>query len=896
MGPAAGGGAVGGMVIVFTSLAIAYFLSLLSTEVPLPEPRGRYYFKPNSTQALLEEGKHLDRKMLLAVERQKALATAEALQLGASRSEAAGRGFSVATADPGATLPLSLSYSRALMVYDLVFDESDEWLAEVVDRVHMGNKLFLMLHKGRGGRVSARTRERAWGSEDRLADVAEVVTEQQAAAAALEAKEEAALTAKGFLEAMVEGARRRQQQPLQPQPLGREKEEEEERRRSDEGLTEGELEVLVKLLLSHDGKGKGIGGMGRRRTAAAAKDIFRPVPVHVFFVAHNGTYADTHELTYLYAAMRYKTPLSTPRADSADGEAVCVDATFGFFKRPVRSALTANVTHYRPVPVLAVTAGAHRVRAADCAAHILTLPVFDVQSVTLMGTARVSPVVGGGGWIPASAPLPTPSASQPSSAAAPTPSQKLQSTYEYAETWANPQCQSGWAPTSTKVSVGSVCVAYAALSQQCGRCTEDSPVVSLCSRPRCSPHNASGRSGPCGFTLPPHSRRMAERMKGAMMGRSFPPLPPAVKVGMERFWAANEAMPKYQRIRQDKGVSPAGEGEPKKAWFDGWGRASAAVASAQKEREGGAGAVASALMYEYLRDAPEEPILLNCAEVSTSRTLLGPRNDALCREYAHMLLHREVEPGDPEAPKGPADAPRLKEVYPRSELTCVQSTDGFGSLHALIASEFPHIPTAMVRSADHYDMYPLTTAVRPVSLEGFRTRGEVLAALRSEGKGSSDRPSTASDVDDSPISGSVGASSRKLRHLFADSDLAKSFATRGRLKLTAEEVSAAVADLKAAAAKEPHDSPEDDDLGSGSEEGEDDDDDDKEAAAALSIRPRSAYYFVSWEQNEAFLSVEERDAFAKASYRYAVETMSAVVLNYFLRDDSRIPGRSLERW
>ena len=47
---------------------------------------------------------------------------------------------------------------------------------------------------------------------------------------------------------------------------------------------------------------------------------------------------------------------------------------------------------------------------------------------------------------------------------------------------------------------------------------------------------------------------------------------------------------------------------------------------------------------------------------------------------------------------------------------------------------------------------------------------------------------------------------------------------------------------------------------------------------------------MSWDQKEHYLSDDKFHEFTKASYRYSIETASAVVLNYFLSADTVLPG------
>ncbi|KPI86238.1 hypothetical protein ABL78_4711 [Leptomonas seymouri] len=389
-------------------------------------------------------------------------------------------------------------------------------------------------------------------------------------------------------------------------------------------------------------------------TGAASADVVGqpPVRVHVLLAADNGTYSGMHELYYIRAAMRYATSIEI---DS------CRSAIFGFLEKPQRNALTGGVWNHvrgakggalkglRKIPVLAVTTGIYVSSSSACTAAVMELPMFSVQSVTLIGTAGVSPVVGGGGW---NAQVPPAHRAVPS---------------EKSEKDANPACQHRWAPDAKKVALGSVCVTYGALLQECGYCIEENELTSLCSRPRCRLHNSTTFFGPCGFRHP--TSFFAEQMKGAMFRKPFPSPPAIVKEAMRAFWSVNDAVPEYARPAE-------GGGDQRQQ---------------PQLRRGQAVAVAEALnasevILSYNREPPTMPMLLNCAEVATSQILAGPRSDILCRQYTEELFEG---------------------LYSVKELSCVQAMEGMGVLHVL-TREYPHVPVAIVRGASNYDMLPLS--------------------------------------------------------------------------------------------------------------------------------------------------------------------------------------------
>lgn len=382
-----------------------------------------------------------------------------------------------------------------------------------------------------------------------------------------------------------------------------------------------------------------------------------PVKVHVILAADNGTFSGMHELYFIEAALRYRTDLSIRH---------CRSASFGFFEKPRRDPLTSRVLNgagsssagVRKVPMLVVTTGILPTSSAACTEAVMQLPMFAVQSVTLLGTSGGTPVVGGGGWHPG-----VPQATAETSI-------RSDMSVEEQEMRANPTCQLPWKDEATKVAIGSVCVTYGSLLQECGHCVEaEEAVTSLCSRPRCSMHQNTSFFGPCGFLHPISS--FAESMKAYMYGQSFPEVPHAVQNGMRAFWEANEAVKEYilkpemEKLLKTTAQDPAD------------------------------------ILLHYNRVAPTKPILLNCAEVVTSQILAGPRSDALCREYTEQLFEGR---------------------YAAKDVTCIQAMEGTGVLHVL-KQNYPSVPAAIVRAVSNYDMYPLTQQQYRIDKSGAGEEG-----------------------------------------------------------------------------------------------------------------------------------------------------------------------------
>lgn len=513
-----------------------------------------------------------------------------------------------------------------------------------------------------------------------------------------------------------------------------------------------------------------------------------PVKVHAVMSAGNGAASGRHELNYIYAAMRYSTQIVV---------AQCADVRFGFLEKPVRNVLSQHLT-ITYVPVLAVATGQYVARASACVASLTSLPMFVIQSATFLGTAGATPVVGGGGWHPTD---PWKGADAKGGmgqarGAVKDVASGFWATPEGQEVAVNPMCQAEWSvqrrePSSRNtshapVAIGSVCVTHAALLQECGLCVEDTPVVSLCSRPRCHMHSTPHFFGQCDFAHP--NKQFAEAMKGAMYGQPFPKPPEVVRRGMSKFWEANEAVPKYKAVQR------------------------AAVPGDSAE-----------VNWVYQRNPPEDPVLLNCAEVSTNQILAGPRSDILCREYTHALLNKN------------------ESLYDRDDLTCVQAMEGIGFLHVM--ARYPQIPVAVVRGVAHYNMFPLRKRTWPLfSLQENGGGLDLLSkaeVLRGVGGGVADeRQKKASETPTS-----VGGAA---------------YQARLRMRSTKD------APLVRAALR-------------------------YNAACDDENKPAASHVFTSWEQDPTFMDQAEYLAFTKASHQYAVETASAVVLNYFLRADTKLP-------
>lgn len=767
---------------------LSYAIFIQSENAPLPVPKGVFYYQPNDTRALLAESARVETQLLAAVSAQR----------------------------------LAGNRSRALDLYGLAFLDQHAALASVVDYVNVHNKLRRSPHFDRDAH--------------HLLTALQSETDDAAAApkglpaVALDAAASAVAASTTLSSAASSAAA---------------------------GLSEDDMRVLRERVL-------------RRHNAPARTEgtgaSLEPVRVHAIFAADNGTFSGFHELSFIFAAMRYKTPLAIDD---------CGDAAFGFFARPVRDALTLQV---KPdanvmVPVVAVTTGIYVTNAAACTAAVMALPMFAVQSATFLGTAGVSPVVGGGNWRPRPSPMreryhtdsgrspavsaeakeaPTDDASQPSfrdrRAAHQRRHRQVSLSPEQHDARRNPQCQAEWTgmvpstPTPSasstsagrKVALGSVCVTFAATLQECGICTEETPVTSLCSRPRCTLHESTMFFGPCAFAHP--QRQFAEQMKAAMFTRPLPSIPEAVRAGMERYWEEQEAVPEYTPIAAS-----------------GTARVSASTrhqASGPDEE----GTDENELVYEYNRAPPDAPMLLNCAEVDTSQILAGVRSDVLCREYAYQLL-RKTKPQRRHTRKGEASSEEASEepLFPPEELTCVQAMEGTGFLHVMTRL-YPSVPSAIVRAASNYDMLPLRKVTyHPPSPSSARS------VVPSRGP---DAKVEEEEQDRTAFSTAPDGEAKDLRAAEVSSD--------------GDVVAHSVSSTQHGAV--------------GAKKGNHTDHSRATAAAGDDAADVDDGVYVAWEQKEDFMSAADYEAFVKASFRYAVETASAVVLNYFLRDDSVLPG------
>jgi hypothetical protein len=222
--------------------------------------------------------------------------------------------------------------------------------------------------------------------------------------------------------------------------------------------------------------------------------------------------------------------------------------------------------------------------------------------------------------------------------------------FEHAATGAQVE-QDGCAPrlagTATPIAVGSVCVTSAAFFMESGSCTERTRHTQ-CSRPHCSNfQNSLSSEAKMYFT----KDDFAKEIEAASQGRVWPEMPAVVREGLQRFWAANEA------------IEPAG------------------------------------------RVAPTNPSFVTCAESTVNAINVGAERDYLCREYtAYTLNAMRRQTAGPRS-----DAEPLLPPLTANDVVCVQAMEAVGFLRSMVAdaAATATIPVAVLRTASNYDMYPL---------------------------------------------------------------------------------------------------------------------------------------------------------------------------------------------
>lgn len=229
----------------------------------------------------------------------------------------------------------------------------------------------------------------------------------------------------------------------------------------------------------------------------------------------------------------------------------------------------------------------------------------------------------------------------------------------------------------TPLSLGSVCVTSASFFREAGCCNER-PRHTQCSRPHCTGFERGLSSEMKIFFT---SDALARRIEAASAGRAWPEMPETVKGGLQRLWAANEA------------VEPVGEGAARG------------------------------------RTAPTTPTFVKCAEATGNTILFGAERDYLCREHTAYTLNlmreklrgKQYRDADPQAPPLTAQ-----------DVTCVRAMEALGFLRALSDdSTASEIPIAVVRAASNYDMHPMKKVyVPPAVWEAALAAGQLTVSPR----------------------------------------------------------------------------------------------------------------------------------------------------------------------
>jgi hypothetical protein len=258
-----------------------------------------------------------------------------------------------------------------------------------------------------------------------------------------------------------------------------------------------------------------------------------PTIVHVFMCADNGTYSGMSELHYIQQSLKSPTPLEIP---------FCQSAFFG--------QLTG--AGGKLVPSLLVTSGIGSVNAALCTQSLIdrasSLQLV-LSNMIYVGTSGFSPIVGG----------------------------------------FNPTLPGGCSPVqnASLVSIGSVCVASAALDQTCGMCVSDATQpANECQRPNCHNHSSASLFGRCAYR---GSEELQKLVMDANKGVQPAPMPETLAAGAGAWWAAEEGI-----------------------IFNG--------------------------------APPTVPtIMSNCVESDSREIWVGAADDYLCREYSAELLGTVVE-------------------------------------------------------------------------------------------------------------------------------------------------------------------------------------------------------------------------------------------------------------
>ncbi|KPI86237.1 hypothetical protein ABL78_4710 [Leptomonas seymouri] len=399
-------------------------------------------------------------------------------------------------------------------------------------------------------------------------------------------------------------------------------------------------------------------------------------PIRVFLCADSGEYSGAHELGTLLRAMEETEVLQLPH---------CQFAQLGYIRHANGHAIRS----------LTVTTGIGYVSATLCTRSVLRFRHqrgLDYKSMVFVGTSGFSPMVGG--WDPTNTTAYAafavregeamlhgmPGEEMDADAAPPAlwttlkevqerqaaEARRRQSAvdagerfllpfpsqlnFEFAKTGVQLE-QDGCAPrlagAATPLAIGSICVTSAAFFMESGSCTERLRHTQ-CSRPHCS-----GFQNTLGSELNKYFTKdnLAKEIEAASQSRAWPGMPALVREGMQRFWAANEA------------IETAG------------------------------------------RAPPTNPSFVTCAESTVNAINVGAERDFLCREYtAHTLnaMHRQTAG----PPRGADSVPAPLTV---GDVVCVQAMEAVGFLRSIAAdaAAAASIPVAVLRTASNYDMYPL---------------------------------------------------------------------------------------------------------------------------------------------------------------------------------------------
>lgn len=404
-------------------------------------------------------------------------------------------------------------------------------------------------------------------------------------------------------------------------------------------------------------------------------------PVQVFMCADSGEYSGAHELGILQSSMEQAEVLHLPH---------CQSAQLGYIRHADGHAIRS----------LTVTTGIGYVSATLCTTSVLRFRHqrgVAYRSIVYIGTAGFSPMVGGleptdtaayadfaakeqQALLNGEADRLTDTTAGPpalfktlaevqamqawevqqrkraveSGAKFPLP-YPSQLNFEYTKTGAQLE-QDGCAPrlasAATPLAVGSVCVTSAAFLMESGSCTERTRHTQ-CSRPHCSGFQNSLSSEAKMYFA---KGDFAKEIEAASEGRAWPEMPALVRAGLQRFWAANEAM------------EPAG------------------------------------------RAAPSSPSFVTCAESTVNAINVGAERDYLCREYtAYTLNTVRRQTAGPRRDADPVAAPLTV-----NEVVCVQAMEAVGFLRSMSAdASAAAIPVAVLRTASNYDMYPLKKHYMP---------------------------------------------------------------------------------------------------------------------------------------------------------------------------------------